>query len=645
MCSKLCVDKIFSDGMVLQRNANNKVYGHDIPGKSIKVTINNIGYDTYANLVGYWEVVLNKQENSGPFEMMIQGSGQKKIRDLYFGEVFLLAGQSNMELLVSRIFDLYEQEILDFFNANKKILIRQFTMPKEYAFEESNKGIESGEWIALEPSTMETFSAIGYFFASYFQSYHEGLNIGLIQTAIGGSSIEAWCDEVLIKKYRKNHLKELVRCRDKNYIKGKIDREQKDIKQWNENLLKKDVLKDVFMEQGFLINHDWNKISIPVKYNQIEDLKNISGIVWLQKPVDLTSEMVSKMNQEQVYLHLGTIVDADEVWVNGIKVGDTPYQYPPRKYMIPSGLLRDGKNIVTIKHFVHNGEGEFTCTKPYHIRTKSKNIQISLRGEWYYKIGASVKPRPSETFLTRQATSLYYSMVYPLRKINIKGVLWYQGETNTDDGEDYGVLFQAMIDLFRREFKSSKLPFSFVQLVNYGTPEIFGSPGPWATLRQEQEKGTLLENVAMVVGIDQGEAFDVHPLRKKKIGQRLAASMEYLINGGSESFKGPLLTKVIEKENEWLFQFDNVGEGLEVRKPLYFSLYCDTKESDTSEKLGQWIKLKGVLDSEKQISIKKPQQVLRPYTINYAFLDNPRYVALYNSEGYPCKPFVYTLDL
>lgn len=636
MWDKLIVDKIFSDGIVLQRNVNNKIYGYDMPSQNIKVTIDNIEYNTYADKSGYWEVIFDKKENSGPFEMLIQGSGQKVIRDIYFGEVFLLGGQSNMELPIARVFDLYEQELLDFFNSNNNAIIRQFTMPKEYAFKEDNKGIQSGEWIELEPNTIETFSAIGYFFAKHFQLCNMGLNIGLIQTAVGGSPLESWCNENLIKKYRKNHLKELERCRNKNYIQEQIYIEERNITTWMENLLENDILKDDFMEEKFEPYTDWNKLTIPLKYEKIEELKNISGIVWLQKSINLTSDIITKINQEQGYLHLGTIVDADEVWINGIQVGSTSYQYPPRKYMIPSGVLKEGKNIIMIRHFIHNGKGEFTSTKPYHIRTKSKSIQISLRGEWYYKIGAITKPEPSRTFFTWKPTALYHSMIYPLKKIKIKGVLWYQGESNIGDGEDYGILFQEMIQLFRQDFGCKSLPFAFVQLVNYGTPQVSGAPGGWAKLRKEQEKGILLEKVAMVVGIDQGEAFDIHPVRKKVLGQRLATSMECLISGKSESYKGPILTQVVEKDNEWILKFDNVGEGLELKKPLYFSLHCEVEE--------KWIELKGIPSGKNQISIQKPKQVLTTYAITYAYLDNPKYVALYNSDGFPCKPFIYSFD-
>lgn len=633
MCEHLVISRLFSDGMVLQRNENNKIFGYDIPSQKIKVTLSNKNYITYADELGYWEVVLDQKENSGPFEMLVQGSSKKTIEDVYFGDVFLLSGQSNMELPILRVFDLYEEELLEFFNLHQKPIIRQFTMPKEYAFKEENKGIKSGEWIELDPETQLDFSAIGYFFSKHFQSYHQGLNIGLIQAAVGGSTIEAWCDEAIIKKHRKELLSVLERCQHSHYIEEKIQLEEQNIANWMEHLLDKDVFPNTYS----------NKLTIPIKYDQIEKLKNINGIVWLQKSINLTADIIYKMNQEPIYLHLGTIVDADEVWVNKTKVGATAYQYPPRKYLIPSGVLKEGKNTITIRHFIHDGKGEFTATKPYHIKTKSKNIQISLRGEWDYEIGAVTTPQPPMTFFTRKPTALYHSMIHPLKKHKIKGILWYQGESNVGD-EDYGVLFQEMIGSLREAFGSKDLPFAFVQLVNYGRPEISGAPGEWAKFRLEQEKGLDLEKVAMVVSIDQGEAYDIHPVRKKALGQRLAASMEYLLNGGSESYKGPILTKIVEKDNEWILEFDYVGEGLKIKKPLYFSLYCEMEENNSQTKSKVWTQLKGSLKSPNQISIKKPKNVLNIYKLCYAHFDNPKYVALYNSKGFPCRPFVYTFE-
>ncbi|HHX62872.1 MAG TPA: hypothetical protein GX707_19495 [Epulopiscium sp.] len=644
MCGKLGVDKIFSDGLVLQRNTKNKIYGHDIPNQKMTVSINNIDYNTCADETGYWEVILDEQENSGPFEMSIQGSTQEIIRDLYFGEVFLLAGQSNMELPISRVFDLYEKELSNDLNSNSTRVIHQFTMPKEPVFKGENRGIASGEWVGLESSTMETFSAIGYFFAKHFQSYDQGLNIGLIQAAVGGSPIEAWCNETLIKKYRKNHLKELEDCHRENYVQEKIKIDEKNITNWTENLLEEDILKDAFLEEGFSSDPYPNKITIPTKYDQVEKLKNISGIVWLQKPLNLRSDIIMKMNQEEVYLHLGTIVDADEVWVNGLKVGSTAYQYPPRKYTIPSGLLKEGRNTIMIKHYIHDGKGEFTPTKPYHIITKSKNMRIPLRDEWYYKIGAITKPQPARTFFTNKPTGLYYAMIDPLKKLKLKGVLWYQGESNVEDSEGYGKLFQEMIKLFRKDFESENLPFAFVQLANYGAPEIAGSPGPSAILRKEQEEGLMLDGTAMVVSIDKGEAFDIHPLQKKILGQRLATSMQCLISNQSEMYKGPLLKTVDEKDNKCILKFDNVGEGMKIKSPIYFSLYCDIEKSGADKKIKKWIPVKGILMGKDEISIDLPEQVVRTYDISYAHLDNPRYAALYNSEEFPAKPFIHTFN-
>ena len=136
------------------------------------------------------------------------------------------------------------------------------------------------------------------------------------------------------------------------------------------------------------------------------------------------------MAGQQAKLILGRIVDADSVFVNGVFVGTTGYQYPPRRYDIPSNVLKEGGNTIVVRVISTIGKGGFVLDKPYELVSGGQTID--LKGDWQYRLGATMDPLASQTFVRWKPVGLYNAMISPLLNYSIKGAIWYQGESNAE---------------------------------------------------------------------------------------------------------------------------------------------------------------------------------------------------------------------
>ncbi|MCD7765035.1 MAG: sialate O-acetylesterase, partial [Lachnospiraceae bacterium] len=267
-------------------------------------------------------------------------------------------------------------------------------------------------------------------------------------------------------------------------------------------------------------------------------------------------------------LRLGTLTDADQTFVNGTLVGETGYRYPPRIYPIPKGLLRAGENEIRIHLVCRNGEGRVTPGKKMElawnadrndtrndIHSGSRNDMqndmqgdgsgsICLAGEWEYCVLARTEKAPEQVFLNRGPTGLFHGMVAPCLPYTVKGVVWYQGESNDCRPENYESLLKDMIADWRERWMQEKLPFVVVQLPNCGV-DIAGMEcdvEPWAVIREAQRKARTIPDVAVTVNIDIGEDNDLHPQNKKAAAERAALALQKIAYGDDTVWEGPVLT-------------------------------------------------------------------------------------------------------
>jgi sialate O-acetylesterase len=225
-------------------------------------------------------------------------------------------------------------------------------------------------------------------------------------------------------------------------------------------------------------------------------------------------------------------------------------------------------------------------------------------------------------------TGLYNAMIAPLTPFPIAGVIWYQGESNAspERGPTYAAMFAAMIRDWRRAWGIGDFPFLFVQLPNYRS----GPTSRWMELREAQLQTLSLNNTAMAVTIDVGEATNLHPRNKQDVGHRLALGARALAYGEKIEYSGPLFRAAMPDPAGLRLWFDHVGGGLEAKDgaPLKgFQVAGADRRFQAAD-----ARIDGAT-----VVVSSPS-VPQPVYVRYAWTDAPE-CNLYNQEGLPASPF------
>ncbi len=608
--------KLVSDGMVLQRNSNVRIWGWASEGEDIEVSFQQRNYNT-STKNGKWEILLENPNIGGPYTMQISGKNSIQLNSIYVGDVWLCSGQSNMELPMSRVAPKYTEEIKSADNAE----IRYFQVPKEYNLTKKLDDFSGGNWISVNQNTIEGFAAIPYFFAKNLYEEYQ-IPIGLIDASLGGSPVEAWMSEKALKNFPEA-IAEVEKLKPEGVIDSLEQLDQNRIRNWYTTVTAEDAgLKSGWKTANF-DDSDWEEFELPGLLKQ-----PINGVVWFRKKFDLKSEFSGKPAE----LLMGRIVDADSVFVNGTFVGNTTYQYPPRRYQIPENILREGENTITVKLISERGRGGFVTDKPYEINFPEK--RIDLKGAWKYKVGKATEALQPQTFYRWKPTGLYNAMIHPLLKYSIKGAIWYQGESNTSEPEKYSELFPKMIESWRENWhqEASNFPFLFVQLANFMESRENPTDTNWARLREAQKAALNVPKTGMAVTIDVGEWNDIHPLDKKTVSDRLATAAKHLAYGDASVVpSGPIYTSSEIKNDSIILHFEAVGSGLKIKNNQELKGFAIAG----NDKQFVWAKAK--IEGDKVI-VYSPQ-VKHPVAVRYAWADNPENANLYNKEDLPASPF------
>jgi sialate O-acetylesterase len=616
--AQIKLPKLISNGMVLQRNDTLRIWGWASPNEHVALDFNRNIYQTSADKNGGWTIKIAPQKAGGPYQMIFTASNKIVLENILFGDVFLCSGQSNMELPMGRLVDQYPEAIAKSSNEN----IRQFLVPDEYDFKQQRKDFSNGSWQSANPKSVLDFSAVAYFFAVEINKKYQ-VPIGIINAALGGSPAQAWISENNLKKFPAYYA-EAQKFKDDQLIKQIESSDQAMANAWYKNLNVNDEgLKQNWKEA--IDDTDWAEMNVP-GYWADGALEKVNGVVWFKKEINVSKSMIGK----PVKLLLGRIVDADSVFINGQFVGTTSYQYPPRRYLFNQGILREGKNIITVRLVNNSGNGGFVLDKKYQLIADGDTID--LKGKWKYKLGVKTEPSPSQTFVRWKSAGLYNGMIAPLKLYSVKAALWYQGEANTGNPKEYASLMQTLIQNWRTELAHPLLPFIFVQLPGFMESRSEPVESNWAEVREQQRQLLAVKNTAMAVAIDLGEWNDIHPLNKLAVGKRLALQAENLIYGDRKTIaSGPMFKSVLRDHNKLILSFDYVGKGLMAKggaELKYFSIAG-------ADKKFVWARaeIKG-----NQVVLWK-EGLEHPVYVRYAWADNPDRANLYNREGLPASPF------
>jgi sialate O-acetylesterase len=613
---------LFGDGVVLQRNTRPRIWGWAAPGSAVVVRFLDAAYTATAGADGGWAVRLAEMEAGGPYDMEIEtGGDQITVRDILVGDVWLCSGQSNMVLPMARVRDLYEDVITQ---ANNPA-IRQFIVPERYDFKTAQRDLQSGQWESVTAESILRFSAVAYFFArALFEKYH--VPIGLISASIGGSPIEAWMSEDTLEAFPE-YLSIAKKFSDDAYLERIKNGDQAASDAWYAHLdrLDQGLSGDLPWFDPDYDASEWSTVQMPAYWDEAGiDCPN--GAVWLRKEVDVPASMAGK----PALLRLGRIVDSDFAYVNGTLVGTVSYQYPPRKYDIPDNLLKPGKNIITVRVINPSERGGLIKDKPYLLT--DHNETLDLEGEWQYKVGATVEPKTAATMIQCQPLGLFNGMIAPLVGCAMKGVIWYQGETNIGRAGDYCDLFSTLIADWRQKWGQGDFPFLYVQLANYAEADARPAESTWAELREAQLRALAVPNTAMAVAMDMGEWNDVHPLRKREVGERLALAAQRVAYGDAGVVcSGPLFASMRAEDGRIVVSFSNIGSGLAARDGGELRHFAIAG----ADRRFVWANARIEGDSV----IVWSDQVPEPAAVRYAWADNPEGANLYNLEGLPASCF------
>lgn len=587
-----------SDRMVLQRDAPLKLTGEASPGEYVDVKFRGEVYECVTGDDGKWSVSLSPQTAGGPFLLEING---KVIRDVLVGDLWLFSGQSNQETPVARLTEKFPE-----INVSNNHLIRHYKVPTSKLQEGPSDNIKEGaQWHSATASDVMNWTALAYFFA---QEAYDTFKVpqGIIVSSLGGSSIESWIDQ--------EHLKE--------FPKFLVDR----------NAL--DSLPVVSADKGMGVwnltefdDSGWKTMKMPGSWR--ENSLEVQGTVWMRKDFEVPETMVGR----NAVLRMGTLVDADDVYVNGKYVGSTGYEYPPRKYPIPAGVLREGKNVVAVRLTARHGNGAFIKDKEYAVKGNRGEV-VSLTGDWKYEIGKDfVKEEKIHKRLEnidKAGSGLYNGMIYPLKDQTFKGVVWYQGETNAGDPA-YERLLTELIANWRELFSNKDLPFMLVQLPGFMEKRSHPSDGGWARMREIQDRVSKnVDNTRLAVIYDAGEWNDIHPLDKKTVAHRVMLGARDLVNGEKVESQSPRYESMKIDGDKIIIKFSHVGKGLISKggKLRHFAIAGEDRDFVWADAV---IKGNTVVVSNKGVS--------KPVAVRYAWSDNPEEANLFSKDGLPAVPF------
>ncbi|MEX0986263.1 MAG: sialate O-acetylesterase [Bacteroidales bacterium] len=615
---------IIGDGMVLQRDESVKIWGWAEPGERVTVKFKKGTYKTDTGKDGKWMIKLPPMLAGGPYDMEIRGTNKIIIKNILVGDVWICSGQSNMTHNFGRHRERYAREIA---GANIPE-IRQFLVPTNAVITGPIEDAPSPGWKEATSETVLDFTVIGYFFAKkLYDRYH--IPMGIINASVGGTPIEAWTSENGLKEFS-SILATIEKNKDTAYV-NSANRKAREAEK--HAALQKTGDKGI---TGAVTWYDpsheplnWKRINIP-GYWEDQGIRNLDGVVWYRREIDVPESMT----ELDAIVKLGRIVNADEFYVNGKRVGNTTYEYPQREYVVPGGVLKTGKNLLVIRVTNNSGKGGFVPDKPYLIIASGDTID--LKGYWQYKVGEVFSyNKPNSTFISaqHQPTTLYNGMIAPITRYTIRGILWYQGESNASNPQAYKKMLPNLISDWRSQWKLGDIPFLIAQLPNFMEVDYSPSESNWAMIREVQLETALnTANTGLGINIDLGEWNDIHAGNKKPVGERLAlAAMKISYRENNIVHSGPILKSWRIEGDKIILSFDAVGSGLVSGNGEELAHFAIAGE----DKNFKWAKAE-IKNNE---VIVWCDNIPHPKFLRYGWADNPDFANLYNREGLPASPF------
>lgn len=598
-----------SDGMVLQRGKKVPVWGWAKAGERIQITFGKYSVATQVAKNGTWKVTLPAMkacQQSQELQIEAQKSGQQfTVHDVLVGDVFFCSGQSNMELPLRRCMDVVSKDVEGYQNKQ----IRYYKVPHQFNCLEPDDDLRLPGKGWTDISNLEV-SAICHFMARELQEeYH--VPIGIINSAVGGTRVESWMPKEALEIPDTEWIQE--RYQQTWWTDSVSTAENAVANAWEQASLQQDTIVNRWKEK------DYDPCQWPIT-SLFGDWWRGNGSYWFYQ----TFNLADGVSTEGAQIRLGAMKDADSVYVNGQLIGTTSYQYPPRIYRIPSNILQPGKNEVMIHLNSQLGVGEFTPGKLYQVEL-GKQV-VPLDSMWYIRQGSHQPEKPASTYLVDGNTGLYNAMVAPFRDFPIRGVVWYQGESNLENANEYGKRLCTMISSWR-ENMGKDCPFVVMQLPGYMERHEGPYESSWTQIREQQRwavEHTPKSGLASL--LDTGEWNDIHPQDKKTAGHRAALQMMRLCYGKKGIAEGPKPVKTVYKNGEIEISFSTKTGKLKATGPIKVTLLSPSGAKTVTARI----------TGNHSLRITAPEGCTQ---VRYGWDDFPK-ATLYNSEGLPAPQWV-----
>ena len=617
------VMRFLGDGAILQSGEENVIRGTAERFDKVTLSVTSEGKDicslsAITDERGVWKMTLPPfYAGFKSFDLSFVCKDESIIiKGVLFGELFNIGGQSNMELPLSRTYDPYEPPELEKFE-----YIREFRALVKCCFDENapEGDFADGEWLRADSDKLPMMSATGYYFAA---EIFKALNVpvGLLNNSAGGATVESFMSGSMLRVYNDDFYNDLLA----KYAEGSFEEKTNAAaaereRAWSEKLAAKDNIGGKVFDKDFSFG---STCEIPFYFCHDKRLKGFCGRVWLKKKFVIPEDMPIC----DAELCLGTLTDCDTAYVNGEKVGQTWYLYPPRQYPTPASLLKHGENTVILCMEVKSGEGGFKPNGEYCLKMGKERIDLS--GTWGYTAIKTDKLQPG-IFCPMLPMALHRYLGAPAEDIKVKALIWYQGESNVERAEKYRRAFRDYIGL-RREKNGGKLPVIFAQLPNHlGMAGEDRSKADWAKFRAEQTGCLTIPDTAMAVTIDTGNDFDLHPTNKAPVGRRLAYCALSLIYG-KEAPKNSRCVSAVFSGSSIELTFDGPALSLKNEPPAELEVCYSNGTSQP---------VNAVKTSDHTLSVNW-QSKTRPNCIKYCFRNAPARVDIYNADGLPVSPFI-----
>jgi sialate O-acetylesterase len=623
---------LFTDHMVLQRDAVLPVWGWAGAGEEISVEFSGQKKLTRADSDGKWQVKLDPlQASTEPRDLKV---GERVIHDVLIGDVWLCSGQSNMGVPVREAAD-SEKEIA----AAQNDLIRTFTVAQNPTLEPAPD--VQGQWALCSPQSIGGFSAVAYFFGRKLQQELK-VPIGLLHSSYGATRVEAWTrlealssDPAWIERAEKEIAQ--IKSQEDDNRKFVVERSAWE-KQWG-------VSPPAMAENArgwadpALDASDWASVTLPAMWAQLG--AKSGGVFWLQKEILLPEGLAGKPTR----LSLNWVNEQyDTAFFNGVEVGRASEKAPDfyniqRGYSVPAELVKAGRNVIAVRVVSATQQaGMFTSSNPLGLPFSDPGAHDK---QWKFKTEAlfpilppealKARPKPNNLPFRDVSAGLYNGMISPLLTFGIKGAIWYQGESNVPRAVEYRKVLSNMITDWRAQWKQGDFPFIIQQLVNNGTPvQDPNQPAKWPFLREAQmQVAEALPHCSIATGMDLGSPYTIHPPNKQDVGKRLAlVALEKVYAQPIES-SGPHFDSMRIEGGKIRVKFTH-AKGLTSNDgpPRNFAVAGGDQK---------FVWANATIEGD-TILLSSPG-VSEPKAVRYAWADNPSGCNLYNAAGLAAAPF------